>query len=104
VTNTFHNQSSAYLADAYGTLDAQIKALTKQADAIKGELKARKIDTVEGAKFTVSVASVTSKRLDTAALKKALGDDIIAEFERDQVSDRLTVKATVVFDQSAVAA
>lgn len=101
MTNPFHNLSSAELADDYGAVDGQIKALSERKDAIKSELLARNIEKIEGERFTLTVSEQVSKRLDTKALKDALGADICAEYERETISQVVRVKATVVFGQRA---
>ena len=103
MTSLFHNASSAELADDYGTLKGQHDALAKRLDAIKAELIARNVETIEAPKYTVSISRQTSRRLDTKALKQALGEDICAEFERDAESIVLRVKQTVIFGQAAEA-
>jgi len=103
MASQFNNRSNADLADEYGTLDGQIKALTERKDAIKEEFKARSVDRVEGPKFTITVSEQSAKRLDTKALKAALGDDICAEYEKESFSTVVRVKATVVFGHSVAA-
>ncbi len=103
MTNSLHNQSTTDLADEYGTLDLQEKALAKRKSEIKAELIARDVDTVEAVKFTVTLSTQVSKRLDTTALKAALGEDICAEYEKSTESTVVRVKRTVVFGQSVAA-
>jgi predicted phage-related endonuclease len=68
-------------------LQAEIDSLT---DVIKGEMNARNIDTLSGADWKVTWKEVTSSRLDTAALKKAL-PDVAAAFTKSSVSRRFIV-------------
>jgi hypothetical protein len=103
MTNTFHNLSTEAIADEYGALKGQADALKERMDALKDELKARNIDRVEAPRFTVTLSEQVSKRLDTTALKAALGADICAEYERETVSTVLRVKPTVVFGQTLAA-
>ena len=55
--------------DALGALNAQIKALTAQADAFKKTLKASGYDVVEGETFKAVITTKTSARLDTSAVR-----------------------------------
>jgi hypothetical protein len=104
--NQFDNISDAYLADEYGNLKAQADSLDERIKLIRDEIVARQAapgasDRIEGGRFTVTVARQTSTRLDTKALKEALGADIIREYEKTSESTVLRVKATAVFGQAA---
>ncbi len=101
MTNPLHNLSSAQLADEYGSLKAQSDAIGERIDALKAELVARGADRVEGHNFTLTISRQTSTRLDTKALKAALGDSICAEYERSTESTVVRVKPTAVFGQQA---
>lgn len=61
------------LADQIGQLDAQIKALTEQLDALKEQAKASGLDEIEGRIFKVSIGKSIRASLDTASIKKELG-------------------------------
>ena len=61
------------LADQIGQLDAQIKALTEQLDALKEQAKASGLDEIEGRIFKVSIGKSIRTSLDTASIKKELG-------------------------------
>ena len=61
------------LADQIGQLDAQIKALTEQLDALKEQAKASGLDEIEGRIFKVSIGKSIRSSLDTASIKKELG-------------------------------
>jgi regulator of replication initiation timing len=61
------------LADQIGQLDAQIKALTEQLDALKAQAKASGLDEIEGRIFTVSIGTSIRASLDTTKVKKELG-------------------------------
>lgn len=65
--------SNRALADQIGSLDAQIKALQEQLDTLKAEAKDRGISTIEGQLFTVTVDKSIRSSLDTALVKKELG-------------------------------
>ncbi len=59
-------------------------------DVIKVEMTARNVDTLAGVDWKITWKSVTSKRLDTAALKKALPE--VAElFMRESTSRRFVL-------------
>ena len=100
-TNALHNIATTDLADDYGSLDCQIKALTERKDAIKDELKARSVERVEGAKFTVTVSTSARITYDDKAIRAALGDDICKQYERVTETVTLRVKPTVIFGQEA---
>lgn len=75
-------------------LDAQIKALQAAADAIKDEIKAdmekeNQTEIITG-NFTVRWKDVTSNRLDSTALKKAL-PDVYRLYTKATVTKRFTV-------------
>ena len=61
------------LADQIGQLDAQIKALIEQLDALKEQAKASGLDEIEGRIFKVSIGKSIRASLDTASIKKELG-------------------------------
>lgn len=104
MTTSLDNVSNEQLADDYGKLDTQIKTLQKRADAIKVELKARKIETVEGAAFTVSLSASERVSYDDKAIREILGADTCEPFKRVTITETLRVKPTAIFDQSGVEA
>lgn len=59
-------------------------------DAIKAEMTAREVDTITGNDYKITWESITSTRLDTAALKKAL-PDVVERFTKTTTSRRFTV-------------
>ena len=59
-------------------------------DAIKAEMTAREVDTITGNDYKITWKSITSTRLDTAALKKAL-PDVVERFTKTTTSRRFTV-------------
>ena len=61
------------LADQIGQLDAQIKALTEQLDALKEQAKASGLDEIEGRIFKVSIGKSIRASLDSKAVKEELG-------------------------------
>lgn len=101
MANAFHNRSTAQLADEYGDLDAQIKALTEAKDAIRDELKARSAEKVEGARWTVTISAATRTTYDDKAIRAALGADICRQYERVTDTSTIRVKPTLVFGQVA---
>lgn len=68
-------------------LAGEIEALQ---DAIKAEMTARNVDTLTGDDWRVTWKVVTSNRLDSTALKKAL-PDVAAAFTKASVSRRFTL-------------
>ena len=58
--------------DALGAINAQIAALTAQANAFKKTLKASGYDEVKGDTFRAVITTKTSARLDTAAVRGLL--------------------------------
>ena len=99
--SNLHNLSSHQIADEYGALDLQIKALTERKDALKDELKARGVEKVEGAKFTITVSTYTRTTYDDKAIREALGSEIVKQYERVTETMTLRVKPTVVFGEVA---
>lgn len=89
------------LADEFGNLDAQIKALTEKRDAIKDSLKASGLERVEGSRFTVTISTASRVTYDDKAIREALGADICKQYERVTETTTLRVKATAIFDQAA---
>lgn len=59
-------------------------------DAIKAEMTARNTDTLNGDDYKITWKEVTSSRLDTTALKKAL-PDIAARFTKQSSSRRFVL-------------
>ena len=59
-------------------------------DAIKAEMTARNTDTLTGSDWKASWKEVTTNRIDTTALKKAM-PDIAAAFTKATTSRRFTL-------------
>lgn len=59
-------------------------------DAIKREMEAAGVDTLAGSDWKATWKSVTSSRIDTAALKKAL-PDLAAQFTKTSTVRRFSV-------------
>lgn len=68
-------------------LQAEIDGIT---DTIKAEMTARNVDTLTGADWKATWKAVTSSRLDTTALKKAL-PDVAAAFTKASTSRRFVL-------------
>lgn len=65
--------TSNLLADQIGQLDAQIKVLTEQLEALKKQAKDSGLEEIVGQVFVVSVGNSIRASLDTAKVKKELG-------------------------------
>ena len=61
------------LADQIGQLDAQIKVLTEQLETLKKQAKDSGLEEIVGQVFVVSVGNSIRASLDTAKVKKELG-------------------------------
>ena len=61
------------LADQIGQLDAQIKVLTEQLENLKKQAKDSGLEEIVGQVFVVSVGNSIRASLDTAKVKKELG-------------------------------
>lgn len=59
-------------------------------DSIKKHMDAEGVDTINGTDWKVTYKAVTSSRLDTAALKKAL-PDLAQQFTRSTTSRRFCI-------------
>ncbi len=68
-------------------LNAEIEAVQ---DAIKAEMTARDTDTLTGNDWKVTWKTVTSSRLDTTAIKKAL-PDLAQKFTKTSTSRRFVL-------------
>ena len=68
-------------------LAAEIDGLT---DTIKAEMTARGVDELSGTDWKATFTAVTSSRLDTAALKKAL-PDVAAAFTKQSSARRFVL-------------
>ncbi len=91
--------STAAIADEFGALDAQIKALEERKAELRKELEARLAITprVAGNHWTVTRADVVSSRLDTKGLKALLGDALDPYYVQS-TAVRITVKPTVAIE------
>jgi regulator of replication initiation timing len=65
--------TSNLLADQIGQLDAQIKVLTEQLETLKKQAKDSGLEEIVGQVFVVSIGNSIRASLDTAKVKKELG-------------------------------
>lgn len=91
-TNRFDNLSDEMLADVLGKADALSKAAADEVASLKEEIKRRGLKHVVGHEFTVTVTEQIAGRLDTAAIKTALGD-AWRRFEVPTISNVIRIKA-----------
>lgn len=68
-------------------LTAEIDALT---DTLKAEMTSREVDILTGTDWKITWKPVTSSRMDTAALKKAL-PDVAERFTKTSTSRRFVL-------------
>ena len=68
-------------------LAAEIESIT---DSIKASMDIQGVDTINGTDWKVTYKAVTSSRLDTAALKKAL-PDLAAQFTKTTTARRFCI-------------
>ena len=76
------------------SIEAQMKELEEQADAIRAEIKAdleaKGEDEHDTGSFIIRWKEIISRRLDSKALKAAL-PDVFAAYSRESTSRRLTI-------------
>ena len=81
-------------ARAFREIQAEIKALEEQADALKQqmitEMDARKVEALEAGEYTIRWSIYQSSRVDTTALKVAL-PDVAARFTKQSTATRFQV-------------
>lgn len=70
-----------------GELAAEMESIT---DSINRHMDAEGVDTLNGADWDVTYKAVTSSRLDTTALKKAL-PDMTAQFTKTTTARRFCI-------------
>ena len=68
-------------------LTAEMESIT---DSIKRHMDAEGVDTINGTDWKVTYKAVTSSRLDTTALKKAL-PDLTAQFTKTTTARRFCI-------------
>ena len=68
-------------------LAAEIDSIT---DSIKAHMDAEGVDTISGTDWKVTYKAVTSSRIDTSALKKAL-PDVVERFSKTTTARRFCI-------------
>ncbi len=89
--STFHNFTDEVLADEIGTATSDIKAREERLDLLKEEFKRRDLSSARGLNWVVTTSTAETKRLDTKALQKDLGDALDGYY-KSSVSTRVLVK------------
>ena len=76
------------------SIEAQVKELEEQADAIRAEIKAdlesKGEDEHDTGSFMIRWKEIISRRLDSKALKAAL-PDVFTAYSRESISRRFTI-------------
>lgn len=80
------------IADLLGAADAERKAAVARVDALKAELRKRRVECAHGDRFFVDITTTTSLILDQGAVKEFLGDNLPA-FQKESEVTRFTIKA-----------
>lgn len=83
------------LADRYAVLKADADAIAKALDAVKAEIKATGLDTIEGENTIVTVSLSERSTLDTKAAKALLSDEQVAACTKVTLVETLRVKPRV---------
>lgn len=83
------------LADRYAVLKADADAIAKALDAVKAEIKATGLDTIEGENTIVTVSLSERSTLDTKAAKELLTEEQIAACTKVTLVETLRVKPRV---------
>lgn len=84
--------SNLSLADRYAVLKADADAIAKALDAVKAEIKATGLETIEGERAIVVVALSERSTLDTKAVKELLTDEQVASCTKVILVETLRVK------------
>lgn len=101
MANKFDNISDAALVDEFGNVKAQIDALEKREKELRDEIVARFDDVpMIGARWTATVSTSASKRLDTKRLRVDLGDALDV-YETESTSTRVVAKPTMILGEAA---
>ena len=81
-------------ARTYREIQAEIKTLEEQADAIRqqmiAEMDARKAEELDAGEYTIRWTAYESGRLDGAALRKAM-PDLVDKFTKRTIATRFSV-------------
>lgn len=96
---TMTTSNIAALADEFGAIDAQIKALEERKAALRKELEKALDDgdAAIGQTWTVVRKDALSERLDTKALREAFGG-MLHPYEKVSVTTRISAKPTAALD------
>lgn len=81
------------LADTYADLARRIRELEAERDAIKAQLVADGRDEVRGDRHVLRLTMTETSRLDTAAIRRSMGDNWLAMHSKTSESIRITVAA-----------
>jgi len=95
MTKNFHNISSERLADEYGHLSLQAKAIEERMKNIKNELIQRDIVSIKGGKYSLTISEQISIRLDMKKIKEFLGSDSCKDFEIISTSMVVRIKSSL---------
>lgn len=87
------NATPGFLADEYGELKARLSELERLTNFYKEAIKARLEpgESASGEKYTVMLQVQTQVRLDTAAIRKSMDEDWIAEHSTEIEMAKLMV-------------
>lgn len=96
----FATSNAAELADAYGSLSAQIKTIEATMKLIKEEMIFRGASEYNGSVFDVTVTHQVSKVLDTESVKQFLGKRV-ENFMIERKSIVLRPKASLFAEKAA---
>ena len=80
------------LADRYAILKADADAIAKALDAVKNEIKATGLETIEGARAIVTVSLSERSTLDPKAVRALLTDEQVAACTKTTLVETLRVK------------
>ena len=83
------------LADRYAILKAEADALAKQIDALKAEIKATGLETVEGDNVVIKVSLSERSTLDACAAKKILTPEQVAACTKVSLVETLRIQPRV---------
>jgi hypothetical protein len=83
----------AALADRFGSLKAQIEALSRELDEVKTAIKATGREEIVGADYVAKVVLQERSSLDMKLAKALLTEDEIAACTRVQLIEMVTSKA-----------
>jgi len=86
------NLSTLSLADRYAILKADADVIAKALDAVKAEIKATGLETIEGERAIVTVCLSERSTLDSKAAKAFLTDEQIASCTKVTLVETLRIK------------